>query len=202
MREPPPEADKSETTPLQFSLRALLLATAAVAVLVVVCQRVGPVWGTAIIWFLVMVAAHVAANTRGTLQTRRAQQDVEREFAAKASNDASLQVRHSVDRRHADASAHAAPITRLGICHGPAGRVLLCVITLGSALGATVGAFGLMFLTSAGASGVLLGVISAAVLGGFLGFASGSFVLVTSRAFHEAVQEPNIVAANRRGETA
>jgi hypothetical protein len=205
MREQQPAADRSEGSPLQFSIRTLLLATAAVAILVVVCQRVGPVWGASIIWFLVLVAAHVAANAHGTRQTGRAsldldRLDLDRAGGAEAIDDASSQAREA--RRRHDAIAHAAPITRLGICHGPAGRVLLCVITVGAALGAIIGTLGLVFLTTAETSGILLGVVSTAVLGGFLGFACGSFVLVMSRAFHEAVQDPNIVATCRRGEMA
>lgn len=207
MREQRPANDHSDASPLQFSLRTLLLATAAVAVLVVVCQRVGPMWGASIIWFLVLVAAHVAANARGTRQTRRGQLDLngsgDPSISDAAIHQDELSREHSAGVRHnADASRHAAPVTRLGICYGPAGRVLLCVITIGSALGAIVGTVGLVFLTNADTSGILLGVVSAAVLGGILGFACGSFVLVMSRAVHEAVQDPSTVAAYRRGETA
>jgi len=202
MTEQQPHTDAG---PLQFSIRTLLLATAAVAVLVVVCQRIGPVWGTALIWFLILVAAHVAANARGIRQSRRAPLDLDGVGVtenASANNDASGD--NALMRRriaNIDASKHAAPVTRLGISYGPAGRVLLCVITIGSALGATIGTVGLVFLTEANTSGILLGVISASVLGGILGFACGSFVLVMSRAFHEAAQDPSIVAAYRRGES-
>jgi hypothetical protein len=207
MREQPPANDRADASPLQFSLRTLLLATAVVAVLVVVCQCVGPIWGAAIIWTLVLAAAHVAATARGTRQTRRTQLDLDGATDPAATDDVmrdnASHRQYPAHRRHnADTSMHAAPVTRLGICYGPAGRVLLCVITVGSALGAIVGTVGLVFLTNAETSGILLGVVSAAVLGGILGFACGSFVLVMSRAFHEAVQDPSTVAAYRRGETA
>jgi hypothetical protein len=204
MREQQPAADHADVRPLQFSMRTLLLSMAGVAVLVVVCQRIGPLWGTALVWFLILVAAHVAANSRGARPTRRPPSN-RNDVAENASGYDDASRDNTLTRKRtssADASKHSAPVTRLGISYGPAGRVLLCVITIGAALGATIGTVGLVFLTNASTSGILLGVISASVLGGILGFACGSFVLVMSRAFHEATQDPSTVAAYRRGETA
>jgi hypothetical protein len=201
MREQRPATCRPDASPLQFSIRSLLLAMTAVAVLVVVWQRVGAVWGASIVWFLVLVAAHVAANAHGSRQTRRARSELQPDEGA-APIDGPAKRENTGRGLVADASMHSAPITRLGVCHGPAGRVLLCVITASSAVGAVVGTVGFVFLTTAETSGILLGVVSASILGGFLGFACGSFVLVMSRAFHEAVQDPSIVAAYRRGETA
>src|SRR5947207_13275202 len=58
-------------TRFQFGLRTLLLWVAALAALFAVLGRVGPVWQAVIVWLLVLVAAHVSGNFRGSLAGRR-----------------------------------------------------------------------------------------------------------------------------------
>src|SRR5687767_7600124 len=50
----------------QFSLRSLLLAVGLCSVLLAVMNLVGALWSTALVWFLLLVAAHVFGNAWGT----------------------------------------------------------------------------------------------------------------------------------------
>jgi len=58
-----------------------------------------------------------------------------------------------------------------------------------AAAGLIFGTVALLLATRAGFGGIILGALSAAVLGGFLGFTSGSFLMVATRAFREATVE-------------
>ena len=170
--------DRSETRPPQFTTRTLLAGTAACALLVVVLQAVGLVWGAAIIWFLLLIAAHVAGNLHGS----------HRDLDA-----AGIAPRGAADRASPISggpgiAAACAPATRLRFSKG-FGRALL-VLTIATAVaGWLFGTAVLLLLTRADAGGVLLGGLSAGILGGFLGFVAGSFAMVATRAFREAAHE-------------
>jgi hypothetical protein len=162
--------------PLQFGTRTLFAAVAAFAVLVVVLEHVGTIWAVVIVWFLVLIAAHVAANVRGSFYSSEREKR-----ASRAEEDA-----------FASASIGAlirfAPATRLRVSRG-FGRVLVAVTGVCAALGLISGTVVLLLATRAGFGGIVLGALSAAVLGGLLGFTSGSFVMVATRAFREASGE-------------
>ena len=164
---------------LQFGTRTLLLGIAACAVLLVVLQHVGPVWGLMILWFLVLAAAHVAANARGS-----------RHLADACAPDRA--------RTNADEFSAVSRQPAVALCFAPAtglrdskgfGRMLLAVTASSATVGLLCETTALLLLTQANVGGVVLGGISAAILSGFLGFTTGSFVMVATRSFQEAVHE-------------
>ncbi len=165
----------TDNAPLQFGMRTLLLVPVICAAVMMVWQHGGPMWGATVVWFLVLLAAHVAANAHGTRQTRAA-------TAALADESPDEAHRRSLT---AAAEIRFAPDTRLRHRLGP-GRVLSLVTAAGAIVGLLVGTTALAFFTLADEGGLLLGAISSAVLGGFLGYATGSFTIVASRAFREA----------------
>src|SRR5688572_25880152 len=52
--------------PIQFRLKTLLAATAALSVVFAIAGRISSVWLAALVWFLLLAAAHVAASAMGT----------------------------------------------------------------------------------------------------------------------------------------
>jgi len=157
----------------------------------VIWQRFGPMWGGSIAWFAVLAAAHVLANAHVTRQSHTA-----------PTLDDNSDSQNGPEDPIVDASTRFAPITRLGNHHGPANSALLGIVSVGAVLGAIAGVVGLVMLKTATFSGILLGVFSAAALGGFLGFVSGSFCLVLSRAFQEAAGNAKLSPAAISGEVA
>ncbi len=170
------EPGKEPTVPraLQFGTRSLFLATAGCALIALVFQRLGAVWGMGLVWFLVMAGAHVAANAFGTRQTAGAARHV-------PSSD--------MPRPQIDVAHCCAPATPLRD-HRGFGRRLLIVTVSAAAAGLLLGTTALVLLTPANVPGVVLGGISASILAGFLGFVAGSFVMVATRSFREAVGDP------------
>lgn len=66
--QPPPVPEDYDATlkPPQFSLRSLLIGTTVVAALLTVMTAVGTVWSLAILFLVLLVAAHVLGNSLGT----------------------------------------------------------------------------------------------------------------------------------------
>ncbi len=159
---------------LQFGTRSLFLATAGCAIIALVFQRLGAVWGFGLVWFLVLAGAHVAANAFGTRQTA----DAARREQTPGSPES-----------HLDVARCCAPATPLRD-HRGFGRRLLIVTISAAAAGLLLGTTALVLLTPANVPGVVLGGVSAGILAGFLGFVAGSFVMVATRSFREAVDGP------------
>ena len=159
---------------MQFSTRTLLGGIAGCAVLILVMQQVGAVWSTAIIWFLLLIVAHVAANVRGS---RLSSDSGAPRPPAEISGSGSC-----------DVAARFAPATRLRNSRR-FGRALLAVTSFMAAVGLLLGTGALILLTPADAGGIVLGGISAGVLGGLLGFVCASFAMVATGAFQEAAGE-------------
>jgi len=170
---------RADPARLQFGTRGLLVGTAVCAVLVLVFQRLGPVWGTSAAWFLMLAAAHVLANVHGSRRL------ADRESLDGAADPAILDL-SSPDAR--ERAILCAPATRLRDCRG-LGRVLLAVTSLAAVAGLVLGTVALVMATRADAWGIALGGVSAGILGGFLGFVSASFVIVATRSFREATNE-------------
>jgi hypothetical protein len=182
--------NRPQFNPLQFGTRTLLAGVAALAVLLVVLQQVGTIWAVVIVWFLILVAAHVAGNVRGSLH---ASEPPAEHPGSAASEDAPA-------RPGIDSPIRFAPATRLRMSRS-FGRVLVAVTAVCAAFGLVFGTVALALATRAGLGGIVLGALSAAVLGGFLGFTSGSFVMVATRAFREATGEPQGSFGRRPGKS-
>jgi len=158
--------------PLQFSLRALLLAIAGLAALLALVNVVGAGWTLLVAFVVLLVAAHVAGNSLGT----------------------ALRDRASDEHPLPPFDAPAGPVPRIGP-QQLAERARLCRLTvglftaIGAGLGAWLGAAALAELHLRGLTdgGLAVGTFSAAVIGGFGGFLCSSFVLIVRRAWREAV---------------
>jgi len=176
-----PDDREAGLGPPRFTLRALLVVVTLAGCLFGLMTALGGVWSMAILMFLCLIAAHVAGNSLGTRLRDRASRRTTDELRLPSSNPAPASVKLEV----------AAP-------HSLNQRVrlnrLTPVMTAGGALagGALGGMLSAGVYPEAGAAAVGLGVISAAVLGAFAGFAASSFFSVARAALGEALREPAI----------
>lgn len=169
---PPPSDDPDAALkPPQFTLRTMLVVMAAVAGLFAVMSAVGSLWSLAILLFLGLVAAHVAANAAGTKMRDRS---VGRPIARRR-----VETPRDPPKTVASPKRLAEP-ARL--------HWIALVMAVGGAVGG--GYFGGSALADsypdATAAAVVVGFVSSGVLGGFAGFATGSFLLVARQAVSEA----------------
>jgi hypothetical protein len=176
---PTPEKSEADRQPLQFGLRALFAAVACLGVLFAVMGLVGPVWSTILVWFLLLVMAHMIANCWGSRGWRAAESDDADDLDA----DGAWLAEH--DSR----PAAGVPATRLRDSTKLGWKMLL-VTAAGALAGGAMGAIFLVWLgvDRVGLAGIAVGGISAAVVGGFLGFLASSFVEVAGGAWQEAAR--------------
>ncbi|HEV3005744.1 MAG TPA: hypothetical protein VGX78_14855 [Pirellulales bacterium] len=162
--------------PFQFGLRTLLLWVAALAALFAVLGKVGPVWQVVIVWLLVLAAVHVLANAWGS-----------RAGAARHMPDPASDDKRGEAKSVAPCPPRFAPATRL--CEtARLGRTPLTVALVGVLVGGSLGTlvFALVSWERSGYGGVIVAGISSAVVGGFLGFLSSSFLQTAVQALREA----------------
>lgn len=167
--------------PVQFRLRSMLIFVAAVPALVPLMlslvQFVGAAWTAVLIWFLILVVAHVTANFWGTRVAPNAGR-----------------VSHVQDEpgecRSADRLLATPPVgaVRLSESARP-GWPMFVVTGAGSVIGGLIGGVALTLLSfeRAGYTGIIVGTISAAIVGGFLGFLTSTFAEIALRAWQEAL---------------
>lgn len=161
--------------PIQFSLKALLAVTAAMSLAFAAIGRVSAVWAAAIIWFLLLVTAHVAASAMQTRATHHASSRLHRKSGAP-------HVAEPFDLRRA-----SAPTTRLG-SQTRLGLGMAVTIGVGAAIGCVVGTT-LIYIHNhgeLGPSAFLLAAVSSTGIGAFLSFLAGTCANVVSKAFREA----------------
>src|SRR5487761_1044477 len=174
----PPEsmAGHSASSPFQFRLRTMLGVVAALSGLLAAMQFVGAVWSAILIWFLLLVIAHIMANFWGTRVAPGA--------GRPSVSEQQPGGRASCDRPAATASGSV----RLSESLRP-GWPMLVVTAAGVILGGSLGGVALFILSldRAGYAGVVVGTISAAAVGGFLGFLTSSCAEISLRAWNEAV---------------
>ncbi|HVX15054.1 MAG TPA: hypothetical protein VHC22_27935 [Pirellulales bacterium] len=177
------EAVSAVPAPFQFRLRTMLAWMAALSALFAFMQFIGAVWSAILVSFLLLGLAHVTANYWGTrvapLANRRVAEEREPEQMAVRGQDVAL-----------------TGAVRLSESLGP-GWPMLAVTAAGAVIGGTLGSVALVLLSfdRAGYAGVVVGAISAAAVGGFLGFLTSSFLEIGLRAWKEAVSG---VAEDRR----
>lgn len=157
--------------PFQFRLRTLLGLVAAVGGLCAVLVNIGPLWSTLVLWTGLLVAAHVAGNACGTKRTSAGPTRTQPLLGS---------VRRSLNLR----------ATRLRQRNGP-GPLMLVGVGVGALTGGVIGTVVLwaVYWEAFGLGPVGVGGASSAVVGGFLGFLSASFVEVAGRAWQEASGE-------------
>jgi len=170
----PPRPDYGPP-PLQFRLKSLLVLTTLLCGVFAVAAKVNGVLLAAMVWILLLAAAHMAASALGTRAVNHAPS---RRFAT----DDLQPTAEPYDPRSA-----CAPTTRLGNNH-QLGLSLWVATVAGSAVGCVVGTT-LVVLHHGGRPAwpaLLLAAVSSAGIGAFLSFLLGSCANVTSRAWREA----------------
>lgn len=153
----------------------MLGLVAGLSGLFAVMHVIGPVWSAILVWFLLLAIAHVTANFWGTRIAPRES----RAPAADSQPDSATPVRQSTA---------ATGAVRLSESRRP-GWPMLVTTVVGVLVGGTLGSVALVFLCfdGAGYAGVTVGTVSAAVVGGFLGFLTSSFAEIALRAWKEAL---------------
>jgi hypothetical protein len=156
----------------QFNLRTLLLVVALLAIVFAIARLGG--WGAvaAAGTFGALVLAHVIGNALGT----RLRDEISPQLNPKpAPPEPAVIVRRWEGKRRLH---ERTPLSRL------------ISITSGGAavVGAVLGGSALAAWTSAGVSGWLVGTVSSAVVGGFVGFLLSSFLDMTFRALSQAME--------------
>lgn len=176
----------AERVPFQFGLRAMFAGVALLSVLFTIMGIVGPVWSTFLVWFLLLAAAHVSGNVWGTRKTLRRIDHVSRHLDLCGPPCAETE---AVDRPAACARLSGSnrgtrlrESTRLG-------WPMIVTTAIGTMVGGALGATLLgLSLGASSYTGVVLGSLSSAVVGGFLGFLASSFLAVALNAWQEAVR--------------
>jgi hypothetical protein len=182
----PNDEHTTAAAPFQFGLRAMLLWVAALGALFAVLGKVGPVWQVVIVWFLVLAAVHVLANVWGSrFSRRRAVPDCD-DMSAKSSG-----APHGPPQ--------FAPVTRLRET-ARLGRTPRTITIVGVLVGGSLGTlfFAIVSWEHSGYGGVFVAGVSSAVVGGFLGFLSSSFLQTALQALREAAGERDGEATNEK----
>jgi hypothetical protein len=170
----------------QFSLLTLFKGVTALAVLFAVAAWAGPLWSWVLGLAALLVAAHVAGNWLGTRLRDDATDDIRREREAardgsRLAGDAAIRPQVDAKERAAAALAHLRQRRSLG-------RTIHIACAAGSivSVGLAIGLVLAIDDSRLSLSAVLVAMISAAVIGGILGFLAASFWLAASLAFSEA----------------
>ena len=168
---PQPDDRQVGIGPPRFSLRTLLLIVTVAGCLFGVMSVLGTLWSMGMLMILCLIFAHVAGNSLGTTLRDQATRHAAEERRERLLTNPIVAARHE-----APAPSQLTKSSRLN-------RVTL-VMTAGGALGGTVSAD---LYPEAGIAALVLGVVSAAVLGGCVGFTVSAFVSVARAALGEAL---------------
>jgi hypothetical protein len=170
---PPLEIGDDGPAPVQFSLKSLFVITTLLCAAFAVVARLSLLGAVAMVWMLVLLAAHVSGNAWGSRATARATRSSRfglppgGEFAAEPLT--------------------YAPQTHLG-SQASLGLRTAMVVGVGAAVGSVVG-LALIWRHNRGGlgpTGMVLGAFSSAVIGAFLTFLASSFLKIFAKAFRQA----------------
>ncbi len=163
--------------PPRFSLRTLLLVVTVAGCLFGVMSALGTIWSMGMLIILCLVFAHVAGNSLGTTLRDQATRQ-----AADERRERLLASPITAARPEAPVPGQLTKSSRLN-------RVT-SVMTAGGAIagGAFGGTLSARLYPEAGIAALVLGVASAAVLGGFVGFTVSAFISVARAALGEALR--------------
>lgn len=168
-------APEQPTRRFQFGMQGLLYFMAAISVVFAVFTAIGPVWGVLLGWCMLLVAAHVFANVWCSRPHRTASNQPHEDF--------------SLASPRGERVAQRTPATRLSrplhVCN------LMHLVPLILALaGATLGVCYIVVATDAkaGIGGLLLGGISASIIGGLCGFLCSRCLGAMLQAWNDAVR--------------
>jgi hypothetical protein len=178
-RPSPDEPPNSQLAPPQrwpqFRLRTLLIAFVGISALMAIAAKIGPVWSTAIAWTALLIGAHIVGNAWGSKATSQ--------------TSARLRAGTQDDEQPVAGPIEYAPATRLHRSGG-VGWSTVVLTALGALAGGGAGAAILISIYAEQGVyvGIAVGIFSAAIIGGFLGFLTATSLGMTLRAWREAVE--------------
>jgi hypothetical protein len=170
-----PPAGEDGPSPIQFSLKSLLVLTTLSCAAFAVVSRLSLLAAVAMVWLLLLLAAHVLGNAWGSRATARSTR------------------RHRPNPQLSAAAGGMppafAPRTHLGT-QATLGLSMAVMVGVGAALGAVVG-LALIWRHNHGGlgpTGILLGSFSSGVIGAFLSFLTCSCLKVSAKAWRQAAR--------------
>ncbi len=172
---------------MQFSLRTLLIAVAVLAALMAILAVVNTLTSVLLVWFVLLVFCHVAANAWGSKSNRR---EIELDGEGPPVGSARLARPHSTARGVNSVNTDV-PATHLSQRKALSWWLFL-PIPAGAALGGYGGViylFGSIENVDTWRALVVTGLASAA-MGGFLAFLISSFLGVAIAAAFDAQRQP------------
>ncbi len=177
IRRPQPDDQPVGIGPPRFTLRTLLLIVTLAGCLFGVMSALGTMWSMGMLMILCLIFAHVAGNSLGTTLRDQATR-----HAADERRERLLANPIALARPEAPVPGQLTKSSRLN-------RVTL-LMTAGGAIvgGAFGGTLSARLYPEAGIAALVLGVVSAAVLGGFVGFTVSAFISVARAALGEALR--------------
>jgi len=172
-----PERHDPGPPPVQFRLKTLLAAMVAFCVVFALAGRLSGVGAAALIWFLTLVAAHMAATAVGTRISSHAPTRLRGETSG------------PLPMEPFDPQRDCAPTTRLG-GNARLGLTPWIGTLVGAVVGCGVGTTLVSLHTGGRLSwpGLVLAAGSSLGIGAFLSFLAGSCAKVSSRAWREAAR--------------
>jgi len=182
VKSPLPQAGDEGLPPVQFSLKALLVLTTLLCAAFAVVARLSLLGAVAMVWMLLLLVAHVSGNVWGSRAAARATRN-QRSGTRTLGSDPAPPV--------------CAPQTHLG-SQATLGLSMAVVVGAGAAVGSIVG-LSLIWRHNQGglgATGIVMGAFSSAVIGAFLTFLSASFLKISAKAWRQAAR-----SAGKHGNT-
>jgi hypothetical protein len=158
----------------QFRLRTLMIAVTGCCVLFALMREVGPLASTGLCFFLLLVLLHVAGNALGTsLRDRAVQEPNEQQTGLSIAAPVAAQVANTPSRLRE---------------HTSLGRMIVILTAVGAALGGSLSSLAYAYWTDVHVGGLIVGSLSAAIVGGFFGFMTSSFCKMIFRAWRQALE--------------
>lgn len=158
----------------QFRLRTLMLVVTGCCLMLGLMKEIGPVPSVVVCLFLLLVVLHVAGNALGTSLRKEADRKRDEDGPPPSLPQA--------------LAAPAKSASRLRERTSP-GLIVVALTAIGALLGGSLGSLAYAYWTDVDTAGLAVGSISAAVLGGFFGFLSSSFLKMVFRAWRQALEE-------------
>lgn len=152
-----------------------MLAVTGCCVLFALMREVGPLASTGLCFFLLLVVMHIAGNALGT------------SLRDDASRDPAAQLREIPVAAPVAAHLPNSP-SRLRE-HTSLGRTVVILTAFGAALGGSLSSLAYAYWTDVHIGGLIVGSLSAAIVGGFFGFMTSSFCKMIFRAWRQALDQ-------------
>jgi hypothetical protein len=137
-------------------------------------REIGPLPSVGLCFFLLLIVLHVAGNAIGT------------SFRNEASRAAESEERFSPPVAAAHLVANSPSRLRE---RTPLGWPVFVLTSCGAALGGTLSSLAYAYWTKVNAGELIVGSVSAAIVGGFFGFLASSFLKNIYRAWRQALED-------------